>query len=109
MQLLRYAMGVRISMLLRHPPIHQLTGALGSTQMLHPGRPGMVRLPSRELDERLVFIRLFSLEAIEPCQPPIATNTLLIATNIALITFAIRHTIAPAAESIISSATPVTL
>ncbi len=60
-------------MLLRHPPIHQRTRAPCPTQMLHPRRMRMMALPPRQLNQRLILLRLLSLETVHPRKPPVST------------------------------------
>src|SRR5882762_7009675 len=80
-------------MLLRHPPVHQRARAPRSAQMLHPRRMRMLALPPRQLNQRLILLRLLSLEAVHPGQPPVSAFAfaLFISTDITLITFDISH------------------
>src|ERR1700751_1643910 len=59
--------------------------------MLHPRRMRMMALPPRQFNQRLILLRLLSLEAVHPRQPPVSALALLIPTHVALITFDIRH------------------
>src|SRR5437899_1224044 len=59
--------------------------------MLHPSRMRMVRLPPRQLNQRLILFGLLALEAVHPGQPPVPTFTLLIAAHVTLIALAVRH------------------
>src|SRR5882757_8865495 len=51
----------------------------------------MMRLPPRQLNQWLVLLRLLSLEAVHPCQPPVSIFTFFVPANVALITFDISH------------------
>src|SRR5580704_278378 len=84
-------MRIRVGILLRHPPIHQCSGATRSAQMLHSSRVRVLCLPACQLDQRLVLTGLLSLETIDPGQPPVPTFTLLVPAHVALVTLAIRH------------------
>src|SRR6266487_654827 len=59
--------------------------------MLHPSRMRMVRLPPRQLNQRLILFGLLALEAVHPGQPPVPTFTLFIAAHVTLIALAVRH------------------
>jgi hypothetical protein len=84
-------MRIGVGILLRHPPVHQRSGAASSAQVLNTGGVCVLYLPASHLDERLVLSRILSLKAIDPGQPPIPTYTLRITAHVTLITLAIRH------------------
>src|SRR5882757_5331345 len=87
-------------MLLRHPPVHQRARAARSAQMLHPRRMRMLALPPRQLNQRLVVLRLLSLEAVHPRQPPVSALAFFIPANVALVTLDISHSLSPPRETI---------
>jgi hypothetical protein len=91
-------------MLRRHPPVHQRTRTPRAAKVLHPGRVRMVRLPSRQFDQRLILFRLLPLKTIHPGKPPVPTITLVISAHIARITLAISHRRFPLAENTTPSA-----
>jgi hypothetical protein len=62
--------------------------------MFYPGRVRMLRLPARQLDQRLIFTWILPRETVHPSQPP-AIGILLVAANVTRIALCVSHLVAP--------------